>query len=136
MAPPPTEIAKAEAELTTTSSEKTYRLIPSKAAIEQAKEYNIDLTTNNMPLFVADRLAFASSNGPQLPLFLDRNDCAFSYQRLREAKPSLPEQPSIRTTTLLDTLDSMERGTKAGVKQLAFYATADDLNRASELIPQ
>jgi hypothetical protein len=135
MATPPTEIAKAEAELTS-SSEKTYRLIPSKAAIEQAKQYNIDLTTNNLPLFVADRLAFASSNGPQLPLFLDKGDCVLSYQRLRDAKPSLPEQPNVRTTTLLDTLDSMERGTKAGVGQLAFYATADDLTRASELISQ
>jgi hypothetical protein len=130
MAPPPTEIEKAEAELT----QKEYHLIPSKAAIEQAKEYNIDLTPNNLPLFVADRLAFASSKGPQLPLFLDRADCILSYQRLREAKPSLPERPNIRTTTLLDTLDSMERGTKAGVGQLAFYSTAEDLNRAAELM--
>ena len=132
MAPPPAEVAKAEQELTE-GSQKTYRLIPSKAAIDQAKEFKMDLAENDIPLFVADRLAFASPKGPQLPLFVDKNDCVYSYQRLRQGKSSLPEQPNTRTTSLFDTLNSMEKGTRPGVSQLQFYATAADANKAAEL---
>lgn len=133
MAPPPPEIEKAEAQLTD-NPDKVYRLIPSKAAVEQASEYRMTLQSNDIPLFVADRLAFASSKGAQLPLFSDKNDCKLSYQRLRSAKSSLPEQPIIRITSLLDELYSMEKGTRPGVSQLAFYATAEDVNRAASMI--
>lgn len=104
---------------------KKYRLVPSGAAVVQAKEFGVDLATNDIPLFVADWLAFASSKGPQLPLILDKSDCALGYQRLQQGKPSLPEQPTIRTTSLLDTLKNMERGTRPGVSQLAFYGTQE-----------
>lgn len=135
MAPPPTEIEKAEQELSAEGgSKKVYRLIPSKAAVEQAKEFNMNLAENDLPLFVADRLAFASSKGPQLPVFVDKNDCVFSYQRLREGKSSLPEQPNLRSSSLLDTLNSMEKGTRPGVSQIAFYATADDVTKAAEML--
>ena len=133
MAPPPVEIEKAEAGLSE-NSDKVYRLVPSKAALEQANEYKMTLQTNDIPLFVADRLAFAGSKGPQLPLFLDKDDCKLSYQRLRSGKSSLPEQPNIRTASLLDELYSMEKGTRPGVSQLAFYATAEDVNMAASMI--
>ena len=138
MAPPPAEIQRAETELASSSesssSSKSYRLVPSQAAVGQAKEFNMNLRENDIPLFVADRLAFASPRGPQLPLFTDKSDCEFSYQRLRNGKSSLPEQPIIRVASLLDELDSMERGTRPGVGQLAFYATADDVAKAAELL--
>jgi hypothetical protein len=129
---PPPAIENAVQEIS--SSQKTYHLIPSKAAIEQAKEFNMELSTNDLPLFVADRLAFASSGGPQIPLFLDKADCILSYERLRQGKSSLPEQPNIRTTSLLDTLASMEKGTRPNLGQLGFYPTAEDLTKAEELI--
>ena len=138
MAPPPAEVAQAEAELASSlengGSSKSYRLIPSKAALEQAKEFNMNLAANDIPLFVADRLAFASPKGPQLPLFVSKDDCVFSYQRLREGKKSLPEQPNVRSVSLLDELNSMEKGTRPGVSQLAFYANAADVEKASELL--
>lgn len=133
MAPPSTEVQNAEADLSNSDSPKTYRLVPSKAAKEQAKEFNMQLADSDIPLFVADRLAFAGPKGPQLPLFADKNDCIMSYQRLRQGKSSLPEQPNIRTASLLDELYSMEKGTRPGVSQLAFYATADDITKAAEI---
>jgi len=58
-----------------------------------------------------------------------------SYSRLRQAGGNkLPEQPTIRTTTLLDVVKSMETGSRPAVKQLQFYATADDLLRATEML--
>ena len=138
MAPPPPEVQKAEAELANSAENgtprKSYRLVPSKAAIEQAKEFGMNLKENDIPLFVADRLAFASPRGPQLPLFVDKSDCVFSYERLRGGKQNLPEQPNIRSASLVDDLYSMEKGTRAGVAQLAFYATAEDVAKASELL--
>ena len=138
MAPPPVEIARAESELSTTiesgRTPMSYHLVPSKSAVEQAKELHVNIGENDIPLFVADRLAFAGPTGPQLPLFTDKDDCMLSYQRLRGSKSSLPEQPNIRTATLLDELNSMEKGTRPGVSQLAFYATADDVEKASHLI--
>ena len=142
MAPPPAEVAKAEQELNSVDADgnviqstKRYRLIASKTSITQAKsDFNMDLAENDLPLFVADRLAFAGPKGPQLPLFVDKNDCVYSYQRLRNGKSTLPEQPNIRTTSLLDTIASMEKGTRPGVSQLSFYANADDLSKASELL--
>ena len=112
----------------------SYHLVPSKSAVEQAKELHVNIGENDIPLFVADRLAFAGPTGPQLPLFTDKDDCMLSYQRLRGSKSSLPEQPNIRTATLLDELNSMEKGTRPGVSQLAFYGTADDVEKASHLI--
>ena len=58
-----------------------------------------------------------------------------SYARLRESgENKLPEEPTIRTTSLLDVLDSMERGTRPAVGQLQFYGNADDVLKADEML--
>lgn len=136
MAPPPVEVAQAEATIMAEgkSGSPAYRLIPSKVSVDQAKEFDMAVAESDVPLFIADRLAFASTKGAQLPLFLNRDDCVTSYKRLRQAKSTLPEQPNIRTTTLLETLISMERGTRAGASQLNFYATAGDLLQLTEML--
>ena len=89
----------------------------------------------DIPLFVVERLAFAGADGkPELPLFTEKEDAITSYSRLRESGGNkLPEQPSIRTTTLLDVLESMEKGTRPGVGQLQFYGNADDVLKADEM---
>lgn len=61
MAPPPSEIQKAEEALV--GSDTTFTLVPSKQALADAAELKIDLSSSDFPLFVADRLAFASPNG-------------------------------------------------------------------------
>jgi len=137
MAPPPTEVVTAEENLVNlgkSSDSPAYRLVPSKTSVQQAKEFGLELSNSDIPLFVADRLAFGSPKGPQLPLFLDKDDCLTSYKRLRQGKSSLPEDPNIRTSTLLEILVSMEKGTRPGLNQLAFYATAGDLLRLTEMI--
>ena len=134
MAPPPSEVQTAEEKIMNSENAPEYRLVPSKLAMQQAKEFNVELSNSDVPLFVADRLAFGSPKGPQLPLFLDKDDCITSYNRLRNGKSSLPEQPNIRTSSLLETLVSMEKGTRPGVSQLAFYSTADDLLRLTEML--
>jgi len=136
MAPPPVDVERAERKLLDLdkSDAPAYRLIPSKVSVQQAREFNLELSNSDIPLFVADRLAFGSPKGPQLPLFLDKDDCIASYKRLRQGKSALPEEPNIRTSTLLETLVSMERGTRPGVSQLAFYATAGDLLRLTEML--
>jgi hypothetical protein len=138
MAPPPFEVQQAEDALEREGAVvKQFKLIPSKQAMRDAAELNMDVDANDIPLFVADRLAFQGSKGPQVPLFLEKADAITSYNRLREssgASTRLSEVPTIRSTTLLDELRSMEKGTRPGVSQLAFYATADDLLRADALI--
>ena len=135
MAQPPAEVEKAEAQIMDDkASSPAYRLIPSKSSVKQAKEYGMDVSNSDIPLFVADRLAFGGPKGPQLPLFLDKDDCVTSYNRLRSGKSSLPEQPNIRTSTLLQTVLSMERGTRPGLSQLSFYSTAGDLLRLTEML--
>lgn len=141
MAPPPTAIQKAEEDVITDSEgrafvAKSYRLVPSKTALKDAAAFSTDLAESDIPLFVADRLAFAGPKGPQLPLFLEKDDCITSYQRLRGSSTRLPETPNIRTTTLMDTLTSMEKGTRPGVSQLAFYSSAEDLIKATDLMQQ
>lgn len=136
MAPPPVEVERAESSIIELgkADAPAYRLIPSKVSVKEAKEFNLELSNSDIPLFVADRLAFGSPKGPQLPLFLDKNDCITSYRRLRQEKSSLPEEPNIRTSTLLETLISMERGTRPGVSQIAFYSTAEDLLKLTEIL--
>lgn len=125
----PVEIKAARA----STDGKTYKLISSKAALNDAK----DMTSKDgdIPLFVVERLAFAGADGkPELPLFTEKEDAITSYSRLRESGGNkLPEQPSIRTTTLLDVLESMEKGTRPGVGQLQFYGNADDVLKADEM---
>jgi Tic22-like family len=134
MAPPPDAIQKAEAEIVADQG-KIYRLIPSKTAIKDAALLdNTALRDGDIPLFVADRLAFAGNRGPQLPLFLENADCRTSYDRLRQSSSRLPETPNIRTTTLMDVLESMEKGTRPGVSQLSFYSSAEDLVKATDLM--
>lgn len=135
MAPPPDAIQKAESDIAADQG-KTYRLVPSKTAVNDAALFNTNLSEGDVPLFVADRLAFAGNRGPQLPLFLEQADCQTSYDRLRESSSRLPETPNIRTTTLMDVLNSMEKGTRPGVSQLAFYSSAEDLVKATELMTQ
>lgn len=136
MAPPPIEVEQAEAKIMEIgrSESPAYRLVPSKTSMAQAKELGLELSDSDIPLFLADRLAFASTKGAQLPLFLDKDDCITSYNRLRKAKTTLPEQPNIRTSTLLETLLSMEKGTRQGVGQLNFYGTAGDLLRLTDML--
>ena len=140
MPPPPLEIAKAEEALrgedgAPVADGVNYKLIPSTQAKKSATELDLKLAANDIPLFVADRLAFAGSGGAQVPLFFEKEDAISSYQRLQQQSGSkLPAEPKIRATTLLDELNSMEKGTRPGVKQLEFYAAADDLMRADALM--
>ncbi|CAB9515659.1 expressed unknown protein [Seminavis robusta] len=133
MAPPPDAVQKAEAGISESSQTK-YRLVPSKSALKDAASFSMDVADSDIPLFVADRLAFASNKGPQLPLFLEKADCETSYNRLRESSSKLPETPNIRSTTLMETLNSMEKGTRPGVSQLAFYSSAEDLIKATDMM--
>ena len=140
MPPPPLEIAKAEEALrgedgAPLADGVNYKLIPSTQAKKSATEFDLTLAANDIPLFVADRLAFAGSGGAQVPLFFEKEDAISSYQRLQQQSGSkLPAEPKIRAASLLDELSSMEKGTRPGVKQLEFYAVADDLMRADALI--
>jgi Tic22-like family len=131
MEPPPRAVQKAEMDIPS----QTYRLIPSKTAAKDAASFQMNLAESDIPLYVADRLAFASNSGPQLPLFLEKADCLTSYQRLRRSSSRLPEIPNIRTTTLIDVLESMKKGTRPGVSQLAFYFSVEDLARKSVMQP-
>lgn len=115
-------------------TETQYTLIPSAAALKDAQETNTILQQNDAPIFVVERLAFASNNGPQVPLFLEKNDAILSYNRLRESGGNkLPAEPVVRTSSLLDVLDGMERGTRPGVSQLAFYGNAENVLKADEM---
>ena len=126
----PAEIKSAKDDAGANASSKTYNLIPSKAAINDAKD--MTLKEGDIPLFVVERLAFAGNDGrPQVPLFTERGDAITSYERLDK-----PDKPSIRTTSLLDVLDSMERGTRPGVGQLQFYGNANDVLKADEMSQQ
>lgn len=135
MSAPPVAVRKAE-EQVAAKGDKSYRLVPSQAAAKDAASFKMNLADGDIPLYVADRLAFAGPRGPQLPLFLEKADCVTSYQRLRGSSSALPEAPNIRTTTLMDTLASMEKGTRPGLSQLAFYSSAEDLTKADEMMMQ
>jgi hypothetical protein len=140
MPPPPSEVAKAEEALrgedgAPIANGVKYKLIPSTQAQKSATEFDLKLDANDLPLFVADRLAFAGSGGAQVPLFFEKEDAISSYQRLQQQSGSkLPAEPKIRATSLMDQLNAMEKGTRPGVKQLEFYAAADDLMRADALM--
>lgn len=121
----PVEVKNALASL----GDKTYNLIPSAAATKDAKDTGTTLKEGDVPLFIIERLAFAGSGGqPQVPLFLEKADGVTSYSRLGKS-----DQPIVRTTSLLDVLDSMERGTRPAVGQLEFYGNADDVLKADEM---
>ena len=141
MPPPPSEVANAEEALrgedgTPLADSMNYKLIPSAQAQKSAADMDLKLETNDLPLFVADRLAFAASGGgAQVPLFFEKEDAISSYQRLQQQSASkLPAEPVIRATSLLDQLETMEKGTRPGTKQLEFYAATDDLMRADALM--
>mmetsp|Transcript_8249 Transcript_8249/g.17199 ORF Transcript_8249/g.17199 Transcript_8249/m.17199 type:complete len:322 (+) Transcript_8249:305-1270(+) len=124
---------------TVATTTQRFQLIPTKTALDDAENTKTSLKPNiDLPLFVVERLAFAGSQGrPQLPLFTEMDDALTSYSRLREGGGSssrLEEQPTIRTTSLFDVLDSMERGTRPGVGQLEFYGRAEDVLKADEML--
>jgi len=130
LSPIPTEIKTAK------ESAQSLKLIPSAAAISDAKDTTFR-DGIDIPLFVVERLAFAGNDGrPQVPLFTEKGDAITSYARLREGGSKLPEEPTIRTTTLVDVLDSMEKGTRPAVGQLQFYGNADDVMKADEIMSQ
>ena len=111
------------------SSSTTYKLIPSAAALHDAKETGTTLKEGDVPLFSVARLAFAGSGGqPQVPLFLEKADGVTSYTRLGKS-----DEAVVRTTSLLDVLDSMERGSRPAVGQLEFYGNAEDVMKADEM---
>ena len=124
----PIEVKNAIASLATTPT-TSYKLVPSAAALNDAKETGTSLKEGDVPLFSVAKLAFAGSGGqPQVPLFLERADGVTSYARLGKS-----DEAVVRTTSLLDVLDSMERGTRPAVSQLEFYGNADDLTKADEI---
>ena len=125
----PSEVLKA----IETRDGKQYQLLPSKAAIEDARATNTVLQPNDIALFKVERLAFASNEGPQVPLFTERQDAITSYKRLAEGSSTLPPEPVVKSTSLFDVVESMELGSRPGVGQLAFYANADDVQEADRL---
>jgi len=134
VAPAEIKNALAGAAAGTNGDGKSYGLVPSEAASIDARD--MGLKEGDIPLYLVERLAFASDDGrPQVPLFTERGDAMTSYARLRESGDNkLPEEPTIRTTSLLDVLDSMERGTRPAVGQLQFYGNADDVLKADEML--
>mmetsp|Transcript_8187 Transcript_8187/g.14962 ORF Transcript_8187/g.14962 Transcript_8187/m.14962 type:complete len:98 (+) Transcript_8187:124-417(+) len=93
------------------------------------------LKDGDIPLFVVERLAFAGNDGrPEVPLFTEKGDALTSYERLQMGSSTLPKEPSIRTTSLLDVLESMEKGTRPAVGQLQLYGNADDVLKADEIL--
>lgn len=112
-------------------------LVPSAAARldgGDASSHGVD----DVPLYVVERLAFAGDGGrPRVPLFTERGEGLTSYARLREGaggQTALPADPTIRTTTLREVLESMEGGTRPAVDQLEFYGNADDALRADAMM--
>lgn len=132
----PVEIKNAKESVESDGKSSSYTLIPTTAALNDAKD--MTLKEGDIPLFVVERLAFAGNDGkPQVPLFTEKGDAITSYTRLREAgSGKLPEVPAIRTTSLLDVLESMEKGTRPAVGQLQFYGNADDVIKADEIMSQ
>lgn len=59
MRPAPIEIQQAEL----SDASLAYKLVPSKAAVQDAKDEKIVLKDGDIPLFKADRLAFRGPNG-------------------------------------------------------------------------
>jgi len=129
----PVEIKNAREAMENDGQSSSYSLVPSTAAVYGAKD--MTLKEGDVPLFVVERLAFAGNDGrPQVPLFTEKGDAITSYSRLRESGGNkLPEEPSLRTTSLFDVLESMEKGTRPAVGQLQFYGNADDVLKADEM---
>jgi hypothetical protein len=65
MAPAPAEVKHAEDAIMEGDS-KMYKIIPSKSALNDASALNLNVAQGDVPLFVADRLAFAGSKGAQV----------------------------------------------------------------------
>jgi len=69
MAPPPSEVQKVENTLQDDpmkASEYNFMLVPSVAAQRDAESLKLSYKEGDVPLFLADRLAFASNDGPQV----------------------------------------------------------------------
>lgn len=134
---PPAEVAAAlRARERGAGPPRSYALVPSAAALrDYAAPDAAPLRPGDAPLFVVDRLAFAGADGrPTVPLFTERGEGLASYARLRDSGGgTLPAEPTVRTTTLRDVLESMEGGTRPAVGQLAFYGNAEDALRAEAL---
>lgn len=65
MAPAPSEVQRAEDAIMEGDS-KSYKIIPSKSAVNDASALNLNVVQNDIPLFIADRLAFAGPKGAQV----------------------------------------------------------------------
>jgi hypothetical protein len=65
MAPAPLEVQRAEDAIMEGDS-KSYKLIPSKSALNDASALNLNVAQSDIPLFIADRLAFVGPKGAQV----------------------------------------------------------------------
>ena len=54
-------------------SSKTYRLIPSGSSTSEARDIGMEVRAGDVPLFVAERLAFAGDDGPQVSTHMNMN---------------------------------------------------------------
>ena len=117
-------------EIKNANTDGSYTLVPSAAALSDNKD--TALKDGDIPLFVVEKLAFAGNDGrPEVPLFTEKEDGIISYKRLGKQ-----DEPSIRTTSLQDVLESMEKGTRPAVGQLVFYGNADDVLKADGMLSQ
>ena len=79
MAPPPLEVQKAEELISESRSDsdssttdgtavmtQRFQFVPSTAAKKDAMDLQLTYKDGDIPLFLADRLAFASNDGPQV----------------------------------------------------------------------
>jgi len=135
MSPPPVELSKAEELIRNGDDSISFKFVPSVSAVQAAVDAGYTPSEGQIPLFSADRLAFASGSGPEIPLFFEKADCVTSYKRLRGSSSSskLPEESTIRVTTLGDQLNSMEKGSLPASRQLQLFSSEYDLIHATEL---
>ena len=122
-----------------------YLLIPSKFQYEFAKAIEgekVDKDTSidsskelSVPVFVSDKIAFKDQKGNlQIPLFLQQEDLLDSWNRLRESSSnSLPEEPTLKISTIERIIQSMEDGSSQG-KALEFFPSIENLQAAKNAL--
>jgi len=122
------------ASLSDTTAE--YSLVSGRSSIKDAKETNSEIGVSDVPLFFSRKIQFQPKRPGeknQIPLFLEKDDLATTWARLRESNALLPVQPDIEVTSFQAIVSQMEKGGAANTRQYEFYPSLSAIDAYGEI---
>ncbi|CAM9234041.1 unnamed protein product [Choristocarpus tenellus] len=112
-----------------------YHLVARSEQLEKAsklQETLVEIQKDDVPVWIADTLAFQGVGRIKIPLFTNYSDLETSWERLKASGSKSAAAPRVQVTTIAEVVRKMEKG-GGDNRMLEFFADMEAIDQAEKL---